>query len=169
MPYMGGVGRYIRFFIRNESDSKILGCMSLGSAVLKCASRDQWIGWNTRQRIQNLGKVANNRRFLLLPHVRVPNLASRALSLLEKEGPRVWKSRYKDPLVLIETFVESSHLGSCYKAANWTLIGKTRGFTHVVSRIRSPAKNVSVYLYTGDTKQVFVRPLCRSWQRDLLN
>jgi hypothetical protein len=170
MPFMGGVGRYIRFYVRNVSDHRILGCISLGSAVLKCAPRDKWIGWGTQERLRNLGGVANNRRFLILPHVRVPNLASRVLSLLDKEGRREWQNRYGDRLVLIETFVESNRAGGCYKAANWICLGETSGFTHVVSKIGSPTgKKVSVYLYTGDKKRIFVKPLTREWQRLLLS
>jgi len=170
MPFMGGVGRYIRFYIKNSDDGQILGCLSLGSAVLTCAVRDNWIGWNRQQRIRNLGKLANNRRFLILPNVRVPNLASRVLSMLCKDGPREWQNRYGEPLVLAETFVESSHIGSCYKAANWILLGETKGFTHVVSEIgREKGKRVSVYLYTGDKKRIFVKPLCESWKKELFD
>jgi len=169
MPFMGGVGRYIRFYIKNSDDGQILGCLSLGSAVLTCAARDNWIGWNRQQRIRNLGKLANNRRFLILPNVRIPNLASRILSLLCKDGPREWQSRYGGPLVLIETFVESKHPGSCYKAANWILLGETKGFMHVVSEIgQTTGKKVSVYLYTGDKKRIFVKPLRRSWKKELI-
>jgi len=169
MPFMGGVGRYIRFYVRNSSDDQILGCLSLGSAVLRCAARDTWIGWSMQQRIRNLGKVANNRRFLILPNVRVPNLASRVLSLLCAAGPREWQNRYGDPLVLIETFVESKYYGSCYRAANWIQLGETKGFTHVVSEIaQTTRKRVSLYLYTGDKKRIFVRPLHSSWRKELI-
>jgi len=168
LPFMGGVGRYIRFFIRNSIDNQIVGCLSLGSAVLKCADRDKWIGWNMEERLRNLNKVANNRRFMILPHVRVRNLASRALSLLCGEGAEEWQRRYGDPLVLIETFVDSEHQGTCYKASNWVMIGETKGFTHIVSRIKKSAdKNVSVYVYTGRKKKIFARPLRKSWRNEL--
>lgn len=170
LPFMGGVGRYIRFFVRDSSSHQILGCLSLGSAVLKCAPRDSWIGWNLESRLRNLNKVANNRRFLILPHVKVPNLASRILSLLSKVGQDEWQRRYGDPLVLMETFVDSKNPGTCYKAANWFQIGMTKGFTHVVSRIRpSNGRGISTYLYTGSKKHIFVKPIVRSWRKELIS
>jgi len=170
LSFMGGVGRYIRFYIRNSTDHQILGCLSLGSAVLTCAARDKWIGWNAQKRLKNLRKIANNRRFLILPNVKVPNLASRALSLLCKVGRKEWESRYEDPLVLIETFVELERPGTCYRAAGWLPLGKTKGFTHVVSEIGPLAdKRVSAYLYTGERKLIFVKPLTKSWRNELLS
>jgi len=168
LPFMGGVGRYIRFYIKSSSNHQILGCLSLGSAVLKCAARDKWIGWSMQERLRNLNRVANNRRFLIMPHVKVPNLASRVLSLLCEVGRKEWERRYGDPLVLIETFVESERSGTCYKAANWILLGETKGFAHVVSGIKPTAgKNVSVYLYTGSRRLVFAKPLLKSWRDKL--
>jgi hypothetical protein len=169
LPFMGGVGRYVRFFIRDSSNQQILGCLSLGSAVLKCAPRDSWIGWNQKQRLKNLNKIANNRRFLILPNVKVPNLASQVLSFLSKIGQEEWRKRYGDPLVLMETFVESENPGTCYKAANWLKIGETKGFTHVISKIASNEGNVSVYLYTGNKRHIFVKPITRSWRTELIS
>jgi len=168
LPFMRGVGRYIRFYVKNSSDHQILGCLSLGSAVLKCGPRDRWIGWSMQERLRNLNKIANNRRFLIMPYVKVPNLASRVLSLLCEVGRTEWERRYGDPLVLIETFVESEHHGTCYKAANWILLGETRGFTHVISGIKPTAgRNISVYLYTGNRRLIFAKPLIKSWREKL--
>jgi len=169
MPFMGGAGRYIRFFIRDMNDGRMLGCASLGSAVLSCAARDRWIGWTMQQRLRNLRKVANNRRFLILPNVRVRNLASRVLALLCDMGQKEWESRYGDPLALVETFVEPGYPGTSYRAAGWMRIGETQGFTHITLRISALAdKKTSVYLYTGQKKSIFVRPLSRFWAAELM-
>jgi len=172
LPFRGSMGRYIRFFIKDANTGEIIGCASLGSAVLFSEARDKWIGWNKKQRLRNLTKVANNRRFLLLQHVKVPNLASKVLSLLEKAGKKEWKKRYGDPLVLLETFIEPSHLGTCYKAANWELVGYTKGFLHYVptalKRSMGGGARTSRYVFTGEQKAIFVRPLHPRWQKELL-
>jgi hypothetical protein len=172
LPYRGGMGRYIRFFVKDANNGEILGCASLGSAVLYSESRDKYIGWNKEQRLRNLNKIANNRRFLILTHVKVPNLASKVLSLLEKEGKKEWEKRYGDPLVLLETFVEPNYLGTCYKAANWKFIGYTKGFIHYVPTVLKKSEGggarTSRYVYTGEKKAIFVRSLDPNWKEKLL-
>ena len=129
-------------------------------AALKCRARDQWIGWPALLHYQRLHLVANNARFLLLPGPRVANLASRVLSLNLKRLSRDWQAVYGHALVLAETFVDPSRFrGTCYRAANWQLLGTTRGF----------ARRNARYVAHEQPKQIWVYPLhprARQWLCD---
>ena len=87
-----------------------------------------WIGWDDATRGRNLQRVVNNSRFLILPWVRVQNLASRVLSLMARQLPCEWHSRYGVEPLLLETLVDHSrYRGTCYRAANWIELGVTTG------------------------------------------
>jgi hypothetical protein len=92
------------------------------------AVRDGWIGWDEPTRRRNLQRVVNNSRFLILPWVRVKNLASRALSLATRRLGGDWSERYGVEPLLVETLVDPSrYTGNCYRAANWIGLGATSG------------------------------------------
>jgi hypothetical protein len=117
------------------------------------AARDRWIGWERGQREAHLGRVANNARFLLLPWVRVRNLASRVLSLAAARVGDDFAARYGERVVLLETFVEVPRFaGTCYRAANWRYVGETqgRGKCDVSHRAELPRKGVYVYPLQAD-------------------
>jgi len=119
-------GAQIRYFIYAED--KLLALISFSAAAWKTAPRDQFIGWNREQREKNLQYVINNSRFLILPWIRSPNLASKILSLCAQQLPHDWLVRYAYQPVLLETFVECQRFtGGCYKAANWINVGQTKG------------------------------------------
>lgn len=80
--------------------------LTFSAAALKCAARDQWIGWSYRHQYDRLKLVANNSRFLILPQWHLPNLGSRTLSLCEKRIQNDWLERFGHPLLLMETFVD---------------------------------------------------------------
>lgn len=101
------------------------------AAALKIAARDRWIGWSYRQQYARLRLLANNARFCVLPAWRVKNLASRTLALCERRLSRDWNEAFGHPIVLLETFVDSQHRGTLYRAANWTYVGQTRGFRRI--------------------------------------
>lgn len=125
--------------------------LSFSSAALKCAVRDQWIGWNFRHQYGRLHLVTNNSRFLILPDWHRPNLASRTLSLCQKRLPADWLATFGHPLVLLETFVDPGRFeGTVYKAANWLFLGHTKGFR----RTRQGYSNRAT-----SPKMVFVQPL----------
>jgi len=110
--------------------------------------RDQWIGWTRSQRDRRLSLVANNSRFLILPWVEAPRLASHVLSLVLRRLRQDWHSQYARPLELVETFVDTSHFtGACYRAANWIELGQTTGRTRQdrTHRLQVPPKRVWVY------------------------
>jgi hypothetical protein len=92
------------------------------------AVRDGWIGWDDATRQRNLQRVVSNSRFLILPWVRIRNLASRALALAVRHLAADWPRRYGVDVLLVETLVDPRrYRGDCYRAANWALLGATTG------------------------------------------
>lgn len=120
-------GAQIRYLIESEHGG-LLGGLSFSSAAWRLAARDRWIGWSDETRSQGLGLVVNNSRFLILPQVRVANLASRVLGLASQRVAADWETRYAVRPVLLETFVDPAvYRGTCYRAANWQFTGRTTG------------------------------------------
>lgn len=127
-----------------------IALLGWGSAALKCAPRDQWIGWDRGLQFRRLHLIANNVRFLILPDCHEPNLASQLLALNLKRLNQDWQRYFGHPVLLAETFVDGSRFrGTCYRAAGWQLVGQTRGF----------AKRNRRYWQHGQPKLVLVRPL----------
>lgn len=127
LSYGRPVGQNMKYLILGR-DERILGCLLFGAAAWKAAERDQWIGWDTLTRKRNLGLICNNTRFLILPWVKVAHLASHALGACLRRLPGDWKRRYGSEIALVETFVDTTrYVGTCYKAANWQNIGRTKG------------------------------------------
>jgi len=111
-----------------ETDPGDVGGAAFSSASWKVAVRDVWIGWSEEGRQENPGKVVNNSRFLIVPPVRVPHLASHLLGRLLRRLPGDWEGLYGERPVLVETFVEPERFaGTCYRAANFKEIGPTAG------------------------------------------
>ena len=119
-------GAQIRYLIVCEAG--VLGGLSFSAPAWRLAPRDEWIGWDDAARCTGLSKVVANSRFLILPGVQVPNLASHALALSLKRLSADWQARYAIAPVLVETFVDSTrYRGTCYRAANWKLLGRSQG------------------------------------------
>jgi len=117
----------MRYLIRSSSHGW-LGAMAFSAAAWRVEARDRWVGWSDSARQRHLHKVVCNSRFLILPQVRVPNLASHVLSLCARGLPRDWLDGYGFEPVLLESFVEHARFqGTCYRAANWHCVGSTRG------------------------------------------
>lgn len=144
------VGESIKYVA--EINGEWVALIGWGTAAFKCGSRDEWIGWSKEQQWSRLLFVANNLRFLILPGVKVPNLASKILSINVKRLSRDWQTAYGHPIVLAETFVDHSRFnGTCYRAAGWIYVGQTLGY----------GRNAGQYYYHGRTKTVFILPLHR--------
>jgi len=127
LSYASAVGLNLKYLVRN-CRGRPLSCLLFGSAAWKCEVRDQLIGWNCAQRQVHLQQLTNNSRFLILPWVRVPQLASHILSRVLGRLPQDWQIKYARPLRLVETFVDTSRFeGVCYRAANWLDLGQTTG------------------------------------------
>ena len=148
LGFRGMIGESLRYVAVYQD--RWLALLGWSSAALKCKARDQWIGWTSALKTQRLALVANNSRFLILPRVCVPNLASRILSLNLKRLSQDWLTSYGHPIYLAETFVDPRfYRGTCYRAAGWLFLGQTRGF----------ANHHGTYTHHGYNKSVFVRPL----------
>jgi hypothetical protein len=157
LGYTSLPGAQIRYFIYAED--KLLALISFSAAAWKTAPRDQFIGWNREQREKNLQYVINNSRFLILPWVRSPNLASKILSTTAQQLPRDWLDRYAYQPVLLETFVESQRfVGGCYKAANWINVGQTKGRGKLDRDRKAKVPEKSIWLYPLNKK--FRKILC---------
>ncbi len=102
------------------SRERVVAALGFGPAAWKVACRDAFIGWEPAVREANLPGVVNNDRFVILPWVRVPHLASFLLGHCLRRLRRDWMAHYATPIVLAETFVERERFaGTCYRAANW--------------------------------------------------
>ena len=155
----GTVGENLQYTVR-DGQGHLLACLLFGSSAWKCRERDGWIGWNPEQRAKNLNLTTNNTRFLILPWVKVPHLASAILGQVTRRLSGDWQHKYGHPIVLLETFVERDRFqGTAYRAANWTRVGSTTGRTRQdrERRLRRPVKDV--YLYP--LRKSFREELCR--------
>ena len=148
------VGATLRYVVRSaRQPDQVLACLGWTSAAWRIAARDRWIGWTDAQRRRALPYVVNNSRFLLLPWVHVPDLASHILGRCARQLPGDWASRYGVRPLLLETLVDPARFqGTCYRAANWRPLGQT------VGRGRMDRANV---LAGHAPKAVYVYPLGR--------
>jgi hypothetical protein len=122
-------GAQLRYLVyASRPERAVVGCVQFSSPAWRMAVRDTWIGWDDLTRQRNLQSVVNNSRFLILPWVRVKNLASHVLSLATKRLGVDWPRRYGVEVLLVETLVDRSlYRGECYRAANWIPLGETTG------------------------------------------
>ena len=149
--------RYLLYACRPERT--VVGCIQFSSAAWRMAVRDAWIGWDDATRERNLPQVVNNSRFLILPWVRVKNLASSVLSLAVRRLAADWPGRYAAEVLLVETLVDTSrYRGECYRAANWILLGQTTG------RGRMDREHLR---HGASTKTVLIYPLVKDAARRL--
>jgi len=158
LGYTGPVGENIQYLIRDRQD-RLLGCMLYGAAAWQVADRDRFIGWDETTRKRNLSRIANNMRFLILPWVRVPHLASHLLAATRHRLSRDWQEKYGHPIALLETFVEQARFaGTCYLADNWTCVGETRG----------RSRNHNSGDPTVPVKSIWLYPLSRGFRQGLM-
>jgi hypothetical protein len=119
----------VHYLARDRQGPDLAG-MVFGAAAWKVADRDRLIGWSDQQRAERLSGIANQQRFLILPWVRVPQLASRLLVLATWRFASDWLKGYGHRVWLLESFVEQGRFtGSAYQAANWLRLGQTTGRT----------------------------------------
>jgi hypothetical protein len=147
LGYSGPVGQNLRYLAWDRHD-RPLGGLLFGAAAWRLACRDRFIGWDDTIRAQGLSRIANNMRFLILPWVRVPHLASHLLGQVSRRLSPDWQQQYGHSIALLETFVDSSRFrGTCYRAANWFHVGETTGRSrnHRPGRLRVPVKAVWLY------------------------
>ncbi len=150
--YRNTVGESMKYLVHSR-DGRALACVLFGAAAWKSASRDAYIGWPAPVRERNLRQVTNNSRFLVLPWIKVPHLASHLLSRIARRISTDWMDKYGHPLYCLETFVDRSHYqGTCYRAANWRWVGQStgRGRNDRHHRLQVPVKDIYLYPLVGD-------------------
>lgn len=135
-------------YLASDHAGRDVACLLFGAAAWRCAPRERALGWSDEERRRNLGRLANNTRFLILPWVRVPYLASALLGAVARRIGADWQAKYGHGLDALETFVERDRFaGTCYRAANWRHVGATRGRSRQ-DRDRTrvvPVKDVYLY------------------------
>ena len=138
LGYSRPVGEHLKYMV--YAQGRPVACLAWSSAPRHLGSRGRYIGWSAQARLQNIRHIAYNTRFLILPWVKVPHLASHILGRVARTLSADWCGLYAHPIYFLETFIEPERFrGTCYKAANWTLMGVTTGrgkadMTHQANR-----------------------------------
>jgi Domain of unknown function (DUF4338) len=157
LGYTPLAGAQLRYLIQADRAGTV-AALGFGASAWKCAARDARIGWDAPAREARLHLITGNARFLILPHVRIPHLASAILGRVTRRLPADWQDAYGYAPVLAETFVETYRFdGTSYRAANWIHAGRTQG----------RGKLDRDHQHTLPVKDVYLYPLHRNWQRIL--
>jgi len=130
LGYEQPVGEHLKYlaWAQHEGQSRPVACVAWSSAPRHLGSRDRYIGWSAEARRRNIRFIAYNTRFLILPWVTVPHLASHLLGRMARLLSQDWERVYGHPIYFLETFVDPERFrGTCYHAANWVLLGHTTG------------------------------------------
>ena len=160
LGHRGTVGENMQYLV-SEAQGNLLACVLFGAAAWQCRARDEHIGWDATARARGLSYVTNNTRFLILPWVRVPHLASHVLGRIARRLCADWQGKYGHPIHLLETFVDRSRFaGTCYRAANWRMAGTTTGRTRQNKTMVPQAAPKAVWLYP--LRKDFREALCAS-------
>ena len=147
LGHRGTVGENAQYTVV-DGTGRLLACLLFGAAAWKCRARDEFIGWDAQQRRQHLCCIVSNARFLILPFVKVPHLASWALGQTLRRLSKDWERKYGHPIILVETFVQRNRFaGTSYKAANWICVGSTTGRSRQDRRHKLQVPVKDVYLY----------------------
>ncbi|HZD09862.1 MAG TPA: DUF4338 domain-containing protein [Candidatus Binatia bacterium] len=146
LGYTQPVGEHLKYLV--YSQDRVVAAFAWSSAAhgLKC--RDRFLGWSRQTRMKNRHLLGYNTRFLVPPWIRVPHLASHVLGRMVRRLSADWQELYNHPIYFLETFVDPSrHPGSCYRAANWIILGQTDGRGHrcPTSQPNRPVKLVLGY------------------------
>jgi hypothetical protein len=156
LAYEQPVGEHLKFLV--WSQGRPIACLAWSSAPRHLASRDRYIGWSAEARRRNIRSLAYNTRYLILPWVRVPQLASHILGRMTSQLSAEWERMYGHPVYFAETFIDPTRFrGICYRAANWKFLGLTTG----------RGKNDHTYKPNRPIKEVLGLPLMPRF-RDLL-
>src|SRR5256885_1065656 len=126
LGYPQPVGEHLKYMAYAEG--RPIACLAWSSAPRHLGSRDRFIGWSAEARRRNIRFLAYNPRFLILPWVRVKHLASHILGRMAAQISADWQRLYGHPIYFVETFVDPERFrGTCYRAANWVMLGRTTG------------------------------------------
>jgi hypothetical protein len=126
LGYEQPVGEHLKYLV--WAQGRPIACLAWSSAPRHLGSRDRYIGWSAEARRRNIRFLAYNTRFLILPWVTVPHLASYLLGRMARLLSQDWERLYGHPIYFLETFVDPERFrGTCYRAANWVMLGRTTG------------------------------------------
>jgi len=142
------VGRQLRYLI--NSSHGYLGGIGFAAAALQLSDRDKWIGWDKEQRQNHLHSVVGMSRFLIRKSVNCHNMASKTLGMSIKTVVNDFESRYGYKPLLLESFVDEAWSGTCYQAANWIKIGKTKGRGRQDKHNQQALSRKAIYVYPID-------------------
>lgn len=126
LGYEQPVGEHLKYLV--WAQGRPVACLAWSSAPRHLGSRDRFIGWSAEARRRNIRFLAYNTRFLILPWVHVEHLASHILGRMANRLSEDWERIYGHPIYFVETFIDPErYRGTCYRAANWVLMGRTTG------------------------------------------
>ncbi len=146
LGYTRPVGEHLKYMV--FAGPRPIACLAWCSAPRHLGPRDRFIGWSAEARRANVQFIAYNTRFLIMPWIRVPHLASHILGRAARAISEDWERLYAHPIHFLETFVDPSRFrGTCYRAANWVLLGRTTGRGHnaPTKKPRVPVKEILGY------------------------
>ncbi|MEI6987404.1 MAG: DUF4338 domain-containing protein [Rhodospirillaceae bacterium] len=156
LGYTRPVGEHLKYLI--SAGGRPVACMAWCSAPRHLGSRDRFIGWGKEARLRNIRHIAYNTRFLILPWVKVPHLASHILGRMARNLSADWQNLYKHPIYFLETFIDPQRFrGTCYLAANWTVLGVTTG----------RGKDAPTFCPNRSIKEVLGYPLVKDFRQRL--
>jgi len=156
LGYSQPVGEHLKYLV--FAQGRPIACLAWSSAPRHLGSRDRFIGWEPRARLANIGLLAYNTRFLILPWVTVPHLASHILGRMARTLSSDWQRLYAHPIYYLETFIDPQRFrGTCYRAANWTVLGETTG----------RGKDAPTRAVNRSIKQVLGYPLVKDFRQRL--
>jgi hypothetical protein len=156
LGYTQPVGEHLKYVI--YAGGRPIACAAWSSAPRHLGSRDRFIGWSPKARLANVRLLAYNTRFLILPWVTVPHLASHLLGRMARRLSADWQALYGHPIYFLETFVDPQRFrGTCYRAANWIHLGATAG----------RGKDAPTYEPNRSIKDVLGYPLVKDFRRRL--
>lgn len=154
LGYEQPVGEHLKYLA--WAQGRPIACMAWSSAPRHLGSRDRYVGWSMEARRRNIRFIAYNTRFLILPWVRTPHLASHILSQATRALSRDWERMYGHPIYFAETFIDPERFrGTCYRAANWLLLGRTTG----------RGKDDQTHRPNRSIKEVYGLPLTRNFRQ----
>ncbi len=156
LGYSQPVGAHLKFMV--YAGSRPVALFAWSSAPRHLGPRDRFLGWSLAIRRQNIGAIAYNTRYLILPWVQVKHLASHLLGRMTRELSRAWQEVYGHPVYFAETFIDPTrYLGTCYRAANWIYLGQTQG----------RGKDDLTHRANRTVKDVLGLPLCADFRERL--
>jgi len=157
LGYAQPVGEHLKFMV--YAGSRPVALFAWSSAPRHLGPRDRFLGWSTQIRRANIGAIAYNTRYLILPWVEVRHLASHLLARMTGELSRQWQKAYGHPVHFAETFIDRTrYQGTCYRAANWIYLGETQG----------RGKDDLTHKPNRTLKDVLGLPLCADYRERLL-